>query len=205
MFAAVDQLTDRQVERAQRAYDLANATYRSSTLLVLLILVGSLAIAVAVGSWLTRNIVGRIRDYADFATKITDGAGTRPLCPRGSDELAGLGHSLNRMLSRQQASALAGATQTEFIEMLQVTVGEEEAHDLVKRHLERSVDGSWVVVLNHNKSADRLEPVTGLALDSPMVAALDGATRGRAWRCALPAPTTRIPPGPHWCPARSAR
>ena len=80
------------------------------------------------------------------------------------------------MLSRQQASALAGATQTEFIEMLQVTVGEEEAHDLVKRHLERSVDGSWAVVLNRNNSADRLEPVTALALDSPMVAALDGAT-----------------------------
>jgi diguanylate cyclase (GGDEF)-like protein len=176
MFAAVDQLTDRQVERAQRAHDLANATYRSSTLLVVLILVGSLAAAVAVGNWLTRNIVGRIRDYAHFATKITDGAGTRPLRPRGSDELAGLGHSLNQMLSRQQASALAGATQTEFIEMLQVTVGEEEAHDLVKRHLERSVDGSWVVVLNRNNSADRLEPVTALALDSPMVAALDGAT-----------------------------
>jgi diguanylate cyclase (GGDEF)-like protein len=60
--------------------------------------------------------------------------------------------------------------------MLQVTVGEEEAHDLVKRHLERSIGDSSVIVLNRNNSADRLEPATALAPDSPMVAALDGAT-----------------------------
>jgi diguanylate cyclase (GGDEF)-like protein len=176
MLAALDQLTDHELEHAQQADDRANSIYRSSTLLIVVILVGSLAAAIAVGLWLTRDIVRRIRDYAAFATKVTDGAGTRPLRPRGSDELAGLGHSLNQMLARQQASSLAGATQTEFIEMLQVTVGEEEAHDLVKRHLERSISNSSVVVLNRNNSADRLEPATALVPDSPMVAALDGAT-----------------------------
>jgi methyl-accepting chemotaxis protein len=104
MLAAVDQLTDHEFEHAQQADDLANSTYRSSRLLIVVFLVGSLAAAIAVGMWLTRNIVRRIRDYAAFATKVTDEAGTRPLRPRGSDELAGLGHSLNQMLARQQAS-----------------------------------------------------------------------------------------------------
>jgi diguanylate cyclase (GGDEF)-like protein len=175
MQAAIDQLTDRELKDAQHARDLANSTYRSSRLLIVGILVGSLAAAIAVGMWLTRDIVRRIRDYAAFASKITNGGGTRPLRPRGSDELAGLGHSLNQMLANQQANNLARATQNEFIEMLQVTVGEEEAHDLVKRHLERSINNSSVVVLNRNNSADRLEPVTALAMDSPLVASLDGA------------------------------
>jgi len=174
--AALEQLTDHEFEQAQRAQDLSHTTYLASRRLIVAILLGSVAAAIAVAMWLTRDIVRRIRDYAAFATKVTDGEGTRPLGPRGSDELAELGHSLNQMLGRQQANALAGAAQTEFIEMLQVTVGEEEAHDLVKRHLERSIGDSSVVVLNRNNSADRLEPATALAPDSPMVAALDGAT-----------------------------
>ena len=176
MQTAIDQLTDRELKNAQRSHDLANSTYRSSQLLIVGILVGSLAAAIAVGMWLTRDIVRRIRDYAAFAAKVTDRAGPRPLHARGSDELASLGHSLDQMLAYQQANNLARATQDEFIEMLQVTVSEEEAHDLVKRHLERSINDSSVVVLNRNNSADRLEPVTALAMDSPLVAALDGAT-----------------------------
>ncbi len=176
MQRAVDQLTDHKLADARRAHDLANSTYRAGRLLIIGILVGSLAAAIAVGIWLTRNIVRRIRDYASFAAKVTNGADSRPLRPRGSDELAGLGHSLNQMLAHQQANSFAGAAQAEFIEMLQVTVGEEEAHDLVKRHLERSIADSSVVVLNRNNSADRLEPATAPAPDSPLVAALDGAT-----------------------------
>jgi diguanylate cyclase (GGDEF)-like protein len=176
ILTTLDQLTETELRDAQQAHDRANSTDRSSRLLIVVILVGSLVAAIAVGLWLTRDIVGRIRDYAAFAIKITNGGGTRPLHPRGSDELAGLGHSLNQMLARQQASSLATETQNEFIEMLQVTVGEEEAHDLVRRHLERSISNSSVVVLNRNNSADRLEPATALASDSPMVAALDGAT-----------------------------
>jgi diguanylate cyclase (GGDEF)-like protein len=176
ILTAVDQLTDTELEHAHQAHDRADSTHRSSRLLVVMILIGSLAAAIAVGLWLTRDIVRRIRDYAAFAATVTDGGGTQPLHPRGSDELAALGHSLNQMLARQQANARAAAAQAEFIEMLQVTVAEEEAHDLVKRHLERSIGDSSVIVLNRNNSADRLEPVTALAPDSPLVAALDGAS-----------------------------
>ena len=40
---------------------------------------------------------------------------------------------------------------------MQVMRDEREAHALVKNHLERTVDGARVVVLNRNASSDRLE------------------------------------------------
>jgi diguanylate cyclase (GGDEF)-like protein len=52
------------------------------------------------------------------------------------------------------------ATQREFSETLQVTESEAEAHALVKRHLERSLPDSEVVVLNRNNSQNRLEATT---------------------------------------------
>ena len=48
------------------------------------------------------------------------------------------------------------STQREFTEILQVTETEAEAHALVKRHLERALPGSDVVVLNRNNSQNRL-------------------------------------------------
>ncbi len=44
---------------------------------------------------------------------------------------------------------------------MQVTRDENEAYRLLKRHLERSLEGSDVLVLNRNNSHDRLEPMTG--------------------------------------------
>jgi diguanylate cyclase (GGDEF)-like protein len=51
---------------------------------------------------------------------------------------------------------------------MQVVESEHEAHQLLKRHLERAVPESSVVVLNRNNSADRLEPVT--RVDDPCLA-----------------------------------
>jgi diguanylate cyclase (GGDEF)-like protein len=48
----------------------------------------------------------------------------------------------------------------EFTEMLQAAESEEEADELLKRHAERSVSSSNVVVLRRNNSADRLLPTT---------------------------------------------
>lgn len=53
-------------------------------------------------------------------------------------------------------------TQREFTEILQITRDEDEAYELLKRYLERSVTGSSVLVLNRNNSHDRLEPMTDL-------------------------------------------
>ena len=61
---------------------------------------------------------------------------------------------------RRSSAELYHATQREFSETLQVTESEAEAHALVKRHLERSLTDSDVVVLNRNNSQNRLEAAT---------------------------------------------
>ncbi|MCU1489349.1 MAG: Diguanylate cyclase protein [Acidimicrobiaceae bacterium] len=65
--------------------------------------------------------------------------------------------------------------QIEFADTLQIAGDEEEAHQLLQRHLERMLPGSSAVVLNRNNSADRLEAVTPLPSDSPLVESLRGA------------------------------
>ena len=79
---------------------------------------------------------------------------------------------LSRMRRREHdrrvADAEYHASQREFAETLQVTENESEAHALVKRHLERSLDGSEIVVLNRNNSQNRLEAATPVAPASPI-------------------------------------
>jgi diguanylate cyclase (GGDEF)-like protein len=65
--------------------------------------------------------------------------------------------------------------QGQFTELLQVTRSEGEAHALLKRHLERSVPGSGVVVLNRNNSANRLEATTPVSPDTLFAESLAGA------------------------------
>jgi len=59
---------------------------------------------------------------------------------------------------------------------MQVTATDDEAHDLIRRHLERSIARSKVVVLNRNNSDDRLESRTAVEPGSPLAEGLDGAT-----------------------------
>jgi diguanylate cyclase (GGDEF)-like protein len=66
--------------------------------------------------------------------------------------------------------------QTEFAEMLQVTDNEQEAHELLKRHLERALPGTEATVLNRNNSADRLEAMTALAPTSCLASSLQHAS-----------------------------
>jgi diguanylate cyclase (GGDEF)-like protein len=66
-------------------------------------------------------------------------------------------------------------TQREFTEIMQITRDEDEAYQLLKRHLQRSLPGSDVLVLNRNNSHDRLEPMTAIADDSPLAAPLQAA------------------------------
>ena len=68
-----------------------------------------------------------------------------------------------------------GEDQVEFADTLQLAQDEEETHRLLKRYLERSIPDSTAVVLNRNNSADRLEAVTELPPDSPLVVSLKHA------------------------------
>jgi diguanylate cyclase (GGDEF)-like protein len=65
--------------------------------------------------------------------------------------------------------------QAEFAETLQIANGEDEAHQLLQRQLERALPATTAVVLNRNNSADRLEAVTPLPPGSPLAGTLRGA------------------------------
>jgi diguanylate cyclase (GGDEF)-like protein len=68
-----------------------------------------------------------------------------------------------------------GQDQAEFADVLQTANGEDEAHQLLQRHLERTLPPTTAVVLNRNNSADRLEAVTPLPPGSPLAGTLRGA------------------------------
>ena len=65
--------------------------------------------------------------------------------------------------------------QAEFADILQIANDEDEAHQLLQRHLERTLTATTAVVLNRNNSADRLEAVTPLPDGSPLPRTLRGA------------------------------
>jgi diguanylate cyclase (GGDEF)-like protein len=124
---------------------------------------------------LIRNVVPRIRQYSRFATRVAAGDLSARLRPRGRDDLAQLGHALEAMVVRRAASAAHEGRHAEFVESMQLAETEEEAHDLLKRHVERSAQGSSVVVLNRNNSADRLEAKTVLPAHSLLLEPLAAA------------------------------
>ncbi len=68
------------------------------------------------------------------------------------------------------------ARQERFGEAMQAAESQVEAHRLLKAHLERSLSGASVTVLNRNNSADRLEATTPLTADSPLAELLPQAT-----------------------------
>jgi diguanylate cyclase (GGDEF)-like protein len=77
--------------------------------------------------------------------------------------------------SRVRRSLEPVRDQAEFADTLQLANGEDEAHQLLRRHLERTLPATAAVVLNRNNSADRLEAVTPLPPGSPLAETLRGA------------------------------
>ena len=71
--------------------------------------------------------------------------------------------------TRRAAERAYRSSQSEFAETMQVMRDEPEAHSLVKQHLERTIDGSKVVVLNRNNSDNRLVATTECD-DDPVLA-----------------------------------
>jgi diguanylate cyclase (GGDEF)-like protein len=65
--------------------------------------------------------------------------------------------------------------QVEFAETLQLAESEEEAHQLLKRHLERAIPDNDATILNRNNSADRLEAVTPVPATSCLATSLEHA------------------------------
>jgi diguanylate cyclase (GGDEF)-like protein len=78
-------------------------------------------------------------------------------------------------LRRIRRSLEPSQDQAEFADTLQIANDEDEAHMLLRRHLERTLAHTSAVVLNRNNSADRLEAVTPLPSGSPLAGTLRGA------------------------------
>ena len=101
--------------------------------------------------------------------------------PPGPAEPAGRGRTRrtrtgpNDMVERNRLHTEREELQTEFVDTLQVTATEDEAHDLTKRHIERSVPHSAATVLTRNNSANRLQSATALASGSVLSERLVGA------------------------------
>ena len=68
-----------------------------------------------------------------------------------------------------------GQDQADFVDILQIANSEDEAHQFLQRHLERTLPATAAVVFNRNNSANRLEAVTPLPPGSPLAGTLRGA------------------------------
>jgi diguanylate cyclase (GGDEF)-like protein len=180
LLGPVVEATDAEAERSLAAsiatLNAADQDYRRTRDEVVAVLLASLVLGVGMVLWLIRVVVPRTRDYSRFAARVAVGDVSARLAPTGGDELADLGRTLDEMVSRQERERRYQMTQHEFVDAMQVTESEDEAHLLLKRHLERSVPDSLVVVLNRNNSDDRLEARTPVPTDSGLADALQGAT-----------------------------
>ena len=82
---------------------------------------------------------------------------------------------LARMTRRREEDRRLEAAQAEFADVLQVTEGQDETYQLLRRRLERSIAGARAVVLNRNNSEDRLEAATELPTDTELPQHLQSA------------------------------
>jgi diguanylate cyclase (GGDEF)-like protein len=171
----VERLDRVETAHAREADSAVDQHYKSSLVLIL----GSAAAALLLGLGsvilLIRDVVPRVREYSAFAKRVAAGDLSARLHPRGHDDLAQLGLALEDMVERRAAGAAQEDRHAEFVESMQLAETEEEAHELLKRHVERSAPSSSVVVLNRNNSADRLEPKTVLPEHSALHKSLAAA------------------------------
>jgi diguanylate cyclase (GGDEF)-like protein len=90
------------------------------------------------------------------------------------------GRRQRRTVARDQRERRYRETQAEFAATMQIVHDEPEAHDLVRRHLERTLPESTVVVLNRNNSANRLEAATPISTDSHLARVITDGVEPRA-------------------------
>ena len=164
-----------ELAQADASHEKATGTFQRS----LWLLVGIVSVALGAGLacviLLTRNIVPRIRSYAHFAQQVSSGDLSARLHPRGQDEIAQLGQALNEMVSNRQADETQAVGHAEFTQLAQAAEAEDEAYELLRRQIERTIPGSSAAILNGNNSDDRLEPATTLPEASPLLEPLLGA------------------------------
>jgi diguanylate cyclase (GGDEF)-like protein len=175
MEAASLALAAHDAQMMATAGEQANATYRDTRTVMIIVLSGTVVLGIVLMIWLIRAVVPRTRRYAHFAAQVSAGNLGARLAPSGGDELAALGRSLDEMVAGHEAEREYEHSQAEFTDAMHVTESQDEANELITRHLERSISDSSVVVLNRNNSDDRLEAQTPVDPGSPLAEGLVGA------------------------------
>ena len=170
-----NQSSTSRATQSEQAHRRALAGYRTAVEWMLIAGVLSLLCAAGVVVWLIRSVLPRTLAYSAFATDISQGRYDARINPTGTDELARLGQVLDDLAQRRQAHDAYDRNQLELLSGLQTTETEQEARDLLRRHLERMVADTTVTVLNRNNSADRLQAVTPLDGSLALVAGLESA------------------------------
>jgi diguanylate cyclase (GGDEF)-like protein len=98
----------------------------------------------------------------------------RLLLGAGTSLVAGL-IALLLLGRRREAADRRAADEADYTDTLQVTGSEEEAHELVRRHLDRTLPHTQTLVLTRNNSENRLEAATAVPPGSPVAGRLLGA------------------------------
>lgn len=153
-------LAQTEATKAASAYTAVTAGYWSSVELLLSTGLVALLLAFGVVFWLRRSVLPRVLLVSTFAEEVSLGGYRRRLRPRGDDELAELGRLLDDVAESRQTDDVHDRDQLELLDALAFSQGEQEANDLLKRHLERSVAGNSITILNSDDESGRLEAVT---------------------------------------------
>src|SRR5215218_5871164 len=164
-----------EAEEAHESQIRAQSTHGRASSRILLLSAAAVLVCLLIALALVRNLVPRLRSYSSFAGRVADGQLGERLTPRGGDEVADLGRALDLMVGRRERQRAYQEAQAEFADTMQLSETEVEGHELLKRHLERTLDGSLVTVLNRNNSADRLVPATAVDPACPLHDTLQGA------------------------------
>ena len=157
---------------ARTSHHASLASYKTGLRVMVIVVIAGFVASMLVLLWLARLMLPRMLAYSRFAQRLAAGDYRERLEPRGRDEIDGLGRILDTVAQSREDSERHDHRQAEFGEALQVTADEGEAQELLRRHLERSIPGASVVVLNRNNSLDRLQAVTALPAGSPLATTL---------------------------------
>lgn len=166
--SSVMAMEDFMIAEAGDASAAISRDHRSTRRNSALLLAGALLAGIGSIVWLIRDVVPRVKRYSRFAAAVTRGDLSSRLEPKGSDELSQLGRALDELVEHRFGQHVHDRSQAEFGEALQVSENEQEAHTLLKRHLERSIPAARAIVMNRNNSDNRLQVTTELPDGSPV-------------------------------------
>lgn len=172
---AAKSITEQEAGAADAAYRTVTRDYDFSIELMLIAGTVGLLCSIATVARLIRSVLPRTLSYSAFATEVSRGDYGRRLNPVGADELAQLGRVLDELAEGRQAADSYDRNKLELIDALQATEQEHDAHQLLQRHLERTICATTVTILNRNNSADRLQAMTPVEAGSPLAAGLESA------------------------------